>query len=230
MTFTAQYHFRQHSFPHIKGSGQIDGTTSNDVLQVAVAIDVVNGKPKFRVAGMNVQIATFKLHFAHSPLAWLINILEGLFKGAMRDIVQKSVTGALNDVINNKANQAMDRTNFANEVKLFGGKIDFIADMSLPDGAISAAGDRFALSSLGTAFAVGKHDFPPFSPAALPTEMTTGDLANIFVTDYTVNSALYVLHTAGQLSLPILPADVPDWSMIKLNTTSLKCKLFQHYF
>jgi hypothetical protein len=86
LTFTAHYHFRRHSYvviflailyfehrwPHVSGSGDIDGQTSGDVIQVAFAIDAVNGKPSFRLTGINVQIQQFKLHFKHSPVGTFV--------------------------------------------------------------------------------------------------------------------------------------------------------------
>jgi hypothetical protein len=227
LTFTAHYHYRRHAWPHVSGSGDVTGSTSGDVIQVTISIDMQNGKPVFKLAAINVQIATFKLHFEHSTLAWLMNLIEGLFKKSMRDLVSKSVTGALTDLVNNKLNAAMDRTHFAREVKY--GNLDFVFDASLANGGVAAQETFLSLSSIVTSFAPGKKDFPPFQPVTLPTSLITQDLANVFISDYVFNSASYALHNSGQLKLPILPTDVPDWSPIKLNTTSLKLYLPELY-
>jgi hypothetical protein len=116
----------------------------------------------------------------------------------MRDIVQKSVSQALTNFINTKMNEIMARINFAREVK-YGEqvKVDFVMDMSLPNGGVSAAGEFLSIGSIATSFAPGHRDFPPFQPVALPISQTTPDLANIYISDYIINSATNALHTAG---------------------------------
>jgi hypothetical protein len=75
-----------------------------------------------------------------------------------------------------------------------------------------------------------KKDLPPFKPVDLPTSpVSAQDDANIFITDYIINSATYTLHNTKQLQYAVLPEDVPSSSPIKLNTTSLKTWLPELY-
>ncbi|XP_014192652.2 bactericidal permeability-increasing protein [Haplochromis burtoni] len=74
------------------------------------------------------------------------------------------------------------------------------------------------LSLKGEFYNIGKHQEPPFSPAAFYLPPQNNNMLYIGMSAFTVNSAAFVYNNAGVLSLSITDDMIPKSSPIRLNT------------
>ena len=69
----------------------------------------------------------------------------------------------------------------------------------------------------------------PFSPAPLPPIHVDGQMLYVWMTDYTLNTAGYVLQQAGRLSFTVTPEMVPN-AILNTSTFKLLVPKLYHYF
>jgi lipopolysaccharide-binding protein len=232
ISFKADWAYKQQSWPHASGNGDAEGSAQNTTIAVGLTIDAVSGKVKFATTQVTIKIGDSKIEIHGGVIAWVISLLEGLFRKSIQSAIENAVQKAITDGINVKLNESIQKASFTPEVKIpkTNPKLDWIVDLSLPVGGIVVTEQYISIASSLTSYPLNKKDPPPFKPVDLPTTpISTQDDANVFISDYIANSAFYTLHTTGQLQYAILPSDVPADSPIKLNTTAFKSWLPELY-
>ncbi len=152
-------------------------------------------------------------------------MFDKLFKSEVRDLIQNGIRDTVNNMINNVANQAINAYNFILPVKSkdIPPSIDFELDIRLPADGIYIASNYLWASSVLTSNPVGR-TIPQPGNVPLPTTPTVQDSTNFYLSDYVFNSMFGALQASNQLHYIVLPSQVPDWSPVKLNTSSFKCK------
>ncbi|KAK1902106.1 Bactericidal permeability-increasing protein [Dissostichus eleginoides] len=102
-------------------------------------------------------------------------------------------------------------------------KVDKFAEIEysmVASPAVSKTSIDFGLK--GEFYNIGKHQEPPFSPAAFSLPPQVNNMLYIGVSSFPIESAAFVYNTAGALSLDITDDMIPKISPVRLNTERLE--------
>ncbi|KAK0062630.1 bactericidal permeability-increasing protein, partial [Biomphalaria pfeifferi] len=164
-------------------------------LTVTVEIDQFEDtSPKLVSRSCSANIGDFNVNF-QGNLAWLLNLLKGLFSGMIKDIVRSKVCDKVKDVISHDA---------ANQLR----KITLEADIIDTDAA------------KGSCLLEGRQTNQiPFSPGAIPAWTDNSRMFYLWMTDYVQKTLGYAAHSHGYLQFLISPDRLPAQAKSFLNTT-----------
>jgi len=217
-TLTANWHGREKIWPHPSGSGTATVAISQTSARTLVQFSVSNGHPTVNAAGTTASVGNLDLHFSGSHLDFLLNLLKGIFKGAIKGDAEKGIADTINSEIDTALNNVL--ASFPVDFKL--GTLAEI-DLSLVDSE-SFGANFMSLPLHGEFYAQNAHSEAPYQPTALPTydAASSSAMAQLFVSSYVLETAGYVNWKAGAFSGVITAAMVPPQSPIQFNTTSFQ--------
>ena len=207
------FHWREHSWPHVSGSGSADVAISSTSVSVVVAVGESNQRPTVGVSSAAVDIGGFSIH-VHGSESWLYNWLVGLFKGSIKGSIQSSLKDAIVNAVNQQAEHALATIPIVQKIDDFS-SIDY-AMLASP--VISSS----ALTSehLGQFQSNAPSPPSPWDPVSLPSTVSSSDEINLVLSTEVANSAGYVYFKAGALTTTV--KELPSWSPVRLNTTDFK--------
>lgn len=181
---------------------------------------LVPGKliPTASIASINIDL-DFDFDIHGSIIASIIDLVKGKIKSIIYDQIQ-----------NNLKNQIVQKVNeiIADSVKKLPvyvpiGKYDLAVDYSLISDP-KVLDNYLILNSNGAIVNVNNSDSlvnPYTIPDNLPDYDKSGKLAQVFASDYSINTAFRTLHLTKLLKIKVSSNDIPSDSPIQLNTTSL---------
>jgi hypothetical protein len=195
-----------------------------------VSFTVANGKPVVKATNVDIQLKNTSLSIHGGATGWFADLIDKLFKDQIRELVQKEIIKEVQNVIDNVANQLISQFDFVQEIKSAGKPpaIDFDFDFTLPVNGIVITDSFLSVSSSLTSRPLGKN-IPQPPKVVLPSSPTVPDNTNFYVSDYITNSVFGALQASDQLQYIVLPEQVPDWSPVKMNTSSFKLWLPELY-
>uniref|UniRef100_A0A8C9Z4Z9 Bactericidal permeability-increasing protein n=1 Tax=Sander lucioperca TaxID=283035 RepID=A0A8C9Z4Z9_SANLU len=189
----------------IKDSGSFDLNVNDLTITTSIAIKSdETGRPVVSSVSCAATVGSASIKF-HGGASWLYNLFKNFIDKALRNALQKQV----------RANQTL----FLIITLPFWvvAKVDQYAEIEysmVSSPTVSSSSIDFSLK--GEFYNIGKHQEPPFSPAAFSLPPQVNNMLYIGVSVFTTNSAAFVYNTAGALSLYITDDMVS--SPIRLNT------------
>ncbi|KAK9529545.1 hypothetical protein VZT92_013629 [Zoarces viviparus] len=195
----------------IKDSGSFDLSVSDLTITTSIAIKRDGtGRPEVSTVDCAATVGSASIKF-HGGASWLYNLFKKFIDKALRKALEKQicplVAAAVSDL-----NPELKTLNVLAKVDRFA-EIEY-SMVSSPTVSTSS----IALGLKGEFYNIGKHQEPPFSPAAFSLPPQTDNMLFIGLSAFTANSAAFVYNKAGALSLYITDDMIPQGSPVRLNT------------
>ncbi|XP_057218706.1 bactericidal permeability-increasing protein-like isoform X2 [Triplophysa rosa] len=195
----------------IKDSGSFDLAVSALTIRTTIAVmSDETGRPSVSMTSCTADVGSVKVKF-HGGASWLYNLFSSYINKALGSALQKQICPLVAESIAD-VNPHLKTLNVE-------AKVDKYAEIEysmVGSPVISNASIDIGLK--GEFYNTGQHKEPPFSPApfSLPSQNT--NMLYFGVSAFTINSAGFVYHSAGALSLNITDDMIPSSSPIRLNT------------
>ncbi|XP_075951871.1 bactericidal permeability-increasing protein [Anarhichas minor] len=197
----------------IKDSGSFDLSVSDLTITMSIAIKSdETGHPAVSTVDCAATVGSASIKF-HGGASWLYNLFKKFIDKALRNALQKQICPLVADAVSD-LNPQLKTLNVVAKVDQFA-EIEYFM-VSSPTVSTSS----IELGLKGEFYNIGKHQEPPFSPAAFSLPPQTNNMLYIGLSAFTANSAAFVYNTAGALSLYITDDMIPQGSPIRLDTTT----------
>ncbi|XP_031136609.1 bactericidal permeability-increasing protein-like [Sander lucioperca] len=195
----------------IKDSGSFDLNVNDLTITTSIAIKSdETGRPVVSSVSCAATVGSASIKF-HGGASWLYNLFKNFIDKALRNALQKQICPLVADAVSD-LNPQLKTLNVVAKVDQYA-EIEY-SMVSSP--TVSSSSIDFSLK--GEFYNIGKHQEPPFSPAAFSLPPQVNNMLYIGVSVFTTNSAAFVYNTAGALSLYITDDMIPQGSPIRLNT------------
>ncbi|KAM7423157.1 hypothetical protein PAMA_010944 [Pampus argenteus] len=191
----------------IKDHGSFDLDVNGVTITTSIAVKSdETGRPTVSSVSCQAAVGSASIKF-HGGASWLYNLFKSFVDKGLRNALEKQVADAVSEL-----NPQLKTLNVVAQVDKYA-EIEY-SMVSSP--AVSNSSIDFSLK--GVFYNIGKHQEPPFSPAAFTLPPQINDMLYIGVSAFTTNSAAFVYNKAGALSLYITDDMIPQSSPIRLNT------------
>ncbi|KAM6947471.1 bactericidal permeability-increasing protein isoform 1-T3 [Lycodopsis pacificus] len=195
----------------IKDSGSFDLSVSDLTITTSIAIKRDGtGRPEVSTVDCTATVGSASIKF-HGGASWLYNLFKKFIDKALRNALQKQICPLVANAVSD-LNPQLKTLNVVAKVDQFA-EIEY-SMVSSPTVSTSS----IELGLKGEFYNIGKHQEPPFSPAAFSLPPQTDNMLYIGLSAFTANSAAFVYNKAGALSLYITDDMIPQGSPIRLNT------------
>ncbi|XP_070758063.1 bactericidal permeability-increasing protein [Enoplosus armatus] len=195
----------------IKDSGSFDLNVNGLAITTSLAVrSDETGRPAVSSAGCAASIGGASIKF-HGGASWLYNLFKNFVDKALRNALQKQICPLVADAVSD-LNPQLKTLNVVAQVDKYA-EIEY-SMVSSP--TVSKSSIDFSLK--GEFYNIGRHQEPPFSPAAFSLPPQINNMLYIGVSAFTANSAAFVYNRAGALSLYITDDMIPQGSPVRLNT------------
>lgn len=208
---TMNWQYREDSWPHVSDSGTADVSGSSITIGVTIAIGEASGRPTATAASCSVDIGSLDITL-HGGASWLYNLFINLFAGQIKSATESQLQTAIPQNINTGLANTLATLPIEEPIN---SKIEINYEMQA---APTITPNYFTLLNLGEFYDNTNPTEAPFSPAALPDTVTI-EMAQVFISDFVLNSASYVLFTEGQMATIITDSQLPPDAPLRLNTT-----------
>jgi lipopolysaccharide-binding protein len=229
----AQWHYREHGFPHISDSGRVDVNTGIDIaILVHVSTDasghlVINIDPN---VGVNIHDFNIKLHGGAS---WLYNLIKGLFEGSIKHSVENVIRDQISGSLNAQLQKLISSINY--QVQVGAHDANVFLDLSMSQAIFSATPPpSFGMGSKGLFYQQNGQEYAGPPPPVVPYRQLTSNtnMIQVIITDYVVNSLGWAWYQSGRLTKTLTDKDIPAQVPIRLNTkffVTIAPELYQKY-
>ncbi|KAH9507630.1 hypothetical protein Btru_053298 [Bulinus truncatus] len=193
-------------FVPISNSGKVSARFGHVSLTVTAGIDQFeDGSPKLNARDCQANIGDFDFKFGGS-LAWLLNLLKGLFRGK------------IHDVLNEKSFSILNKHVFFIPVEADIFK-KFVIDYHLTAPLLFT--DNFLESQHKGAvyWKDSRQDTIPFSPDVIPDRDDYSHMINIWMTEFPLKTLTYAAHMHDYLQYIISTDTMPEKHKTYLQTT-----------
>lgn len=198
----------------ISDHGSFDLKVSGLTITTTTAINSdETGRPAVSTVDCAATVGRADIKF-HGGASWLYNLFTKYIDKGLRNTMQKQICPLVDKAVSDLNSQLKTLNVLA--------KVDEYAEIeySMVSSPV-VSNSSIDLSLKGEFYNIGKHQEPPFSPAAFSLPAKTDNMLYIGVSAFTANSAAFVYNTAGALSLYITDDMIPQTSPFRLNTKTL---------
>ncbi|XP_065129072.1 bactericidal permeability-increasing protein-like isoform X2 [Paramisgurnus dabryanus] len=197
----------------IKDSGSFDLAVSGLTISTTLAVTSdETGRPSVSMTSCTSTLGSVNVKF-HGGASWLYNLFSSYIDKALQSALQQQICPLVSDSIAD-INPHLKTLNVVAEVDKYA-EIEY---SMVGSPVISNSSIDFGLK--GEFYNMGQHKEPPFSPTPFSLPFQSNNMLYIGVSAFTINSAGFVYHSAGALSLNITDDMIPSSSPIRLNTKS----------
>ncbi|XP_030633320.1 bactericidal permeability-increasing protein-like [Chanos chanos] len=195
----------------IRDSGSFDLSVNDLTITTSIAIlRDATGRPAVNSAGCSATVGSAKVKF-RGGASWLYNLFRSSAGKAIRKALEKKICPLVAKTIPDM-NPRLKTLNVL-------AKVDKYAEIEYSMVASPVISkESIDLSLKGEFYNIGQHREPPFSPTPFSLPLQNSNMLYIGLSAFTVNSAAFVYHTAGALSLYITDDMIPSNIPIRLNT------------
>lgn len=137
------FRWRKVHWPHLSDHGTLTADTSGGSINLVTSVTSVDGKPHLNVVTSTADFSDFTIHFS-GKVAWLYNLIVDLFKNALKDAVNKAVSGAISNALDDSVNKALASLKMTTEIG--GGKSRANLDYELV--SVNATSSYMAVADL----------------------------------------------------------------------------------
>lgn len=195
----------------IKDSGSFDLKVSALTVTTSIAIKSdETGRPTVSSVNCAANVGSASIKF-HGGASWLYNLFKNFIDKALRNALQKQICPLVADAVSD-LNPQLKTLNVVAKVDQYA-EIEY-SMVTSP----TVSSSSIDLSLKGEFYNIGKHQEPPFSPAAFSLPPQINNMLYIGLSAFTADSAAFVYNRAGLLSLYITDDMIPKGSPIRLNT------------
>ncbi|KAM4587911.1 bactericidal permeability-increasing protein-like isoform 1-T3 [Odontesthes bonariensis] len=195
----------------IKDSGSFDLNVNGLTITTSIAIKSdETGRPAVSSVNCGATISRASIKF-HGGASWLYNLFKSFVDKALRNALQKQICPLVAEAVSD-LNPRLKTLNVLAKVDQYA-EIEY-SMVSSPE--VSNSSIDFSLK--GEFYNIGKHEEPPFAPAAFSLPPQANNMLSIGISAFTANSAAFVYNKAGALSLYITDDMIPQGSPFRLNT------------
>ncbi|XP_076609283.1 bactericidal permeability-increasing protein [Chaetodon auriga] len=195
----------------IKDSGSFDLNVNGLTIATSIAVKSdETGRPEVSSANCDATVGSVRIKF-RGGASWLYNLFRKFIEKALRNSLQKQICPLVVDAISD-LNPKLKTLNVVAKVDQYA-EIEY-SMVSSP--TVSNSSIDFSLK--GEFYNIGKHQEPPFSPAAFSLSPQINNMLYMGLSTFTTNSAAFVYNKAGALSLYITDDMIPQSSPFRLNT------------
>ena len=215
------WHYKEHSFPHISDSGSADASTKGSSFQVSTVLSNSNGKPAVGGTTCSVNLNDFDIDL-HGGASWLYQLFVNIFSSNIKHSVQDNVSQAVVQAVNQQAEKALASLNLIVQIDKTA-SVDFsmVGDPTI-------TGTYITIPDKGEFYLNSGHTESPYVPGPLPDTIDSSML-QFLIDEYVLDSAGYVYQQGNVLQTVITQKDIPSTIPIKLNTASFKVSIPQLY-
>mmetsp|Transcript_11305 Transcript_11305/g.42355 ORF Transcript_11305/g.42355 Transcript_11305/m.42355 type:complete len:536 (-) Transcript_11305:1505-3112(-) len=218
LSASGNWHYREHSWPHISDHGSIDvhvGLSSLD-LNVQAVLD-----PSHK-SGLRVSMPSAQLHFSsfsikvHGGASWLYNLIISALKGSIEKSIEKAISEQVPPQVTKQLQSMLDQQDL--QVPISNGV--FLAFD--PREVQFVDNDHVTLGASGEFI---KKDVPPCpgDPSSTP-DTVNNKMVQIFITDHVLTSAGWTFDKAQLMQTLVTQHDIPASWPVQLNTSYLPFK------
>lgn len=193
--------------------------------QVAFKLGTTNSHlvPGKLIPTASIEYININLDFDFDIHGSIIASIVDLVKGKIKSIINDQIQNNLKIQIIQKVNELI--TDSVNQLPVYVplGQFDLAVDYSLIS-APKVLDNYIIINSNGAIVNPNNPDTlvnPYIIPDNLPDYDQSGKLAQVFASDYSINTAFRTLHLTKLLKIKISSSDIPSDSPVQLNTTSL---------
>ncbi|CAI8057853.1 Lipopolysaccharide-binding protein [Geodia barretti] len=220
---TADWHYREDSWPHISDSGSLDVSGSSISLEVGVVMGADSkGHATLSSTTCSFNIGNLDVHFSGGA-AWLYNLFSDDIADSLKDSLRGQVCDEAKSTINTQGNAALETLPVIVQVDSIS-EIDFRLLQSP-----SFTSEYMETLHKGEFYSIAHPVEAPFTPPPLPPIANTTKMIYFWLTDYIAESAGFVYTMAGALQYNITPDMIPSSFPFKLNTASFKALIPELY-
>lgn len=195
----------------IKDSGSFDLKVSALTVTTSIAIKSdETGRPTVSSVNCAANVGSASIKF-HGGASWLYNLFKNFIDKALRNALQKQICPLVADAVSD-LNPQLKTLNVVAKVDQYA-EIEY-SMVTSP----TVSSSSIDLSLKGEFYNIGKHQEPPFSPAAFSLPPQINNMLYLGLSAFTADSAAFVYNRAGLLSLYITDDMIPKGSPIRLNT------------
>ncbi|XP_030634174.1 bactericidal permeability-increasing protein-like [Chanos chanos] len=197
----------------IKDSGSFDLSVNDLTISTSIAIrSDETGRPAVNSAGCSATVGNTKIKL-HSGASWLYNLFSFFTDKILGKALERQICPLVVETI-------VEMNHYLKSLNVLA-EVDEYAEIEYPMVAspvISKSSIDFSL--MGEFHSTGQHHWSaaPFSPTAFSLPPQDSNMLYIGLSAFTVNSAAFVYHTAGALSLYITDDLIPPSIPIRLST------------
>uniref|UniRef100_A0A665WEG7 Bactericidal permeability-increasing protein n=1 Tax=Echeneis naucrates TaxID=173247 RepID=A0A665WEG7_ECHNA len=196
-------------FFRIMKSGSFDLNVDRLGVSANIAIKSDStGRPVVSTPSCSASVGSVRVKF-RGGASWLYNLFNKFINKALRKAMQKQ---------KNNIHQIC----LVVSLMLILAKVDKLAEIDYSmTSSPTISKSSIDLNMKGEFYNIGRHQEPPFSPAAFSLPPQVNKMAYIGMSAFTANSAGFVYNRAGILTLNITDDMIPKSSPIRLNTRAL---------
>ena len=194
---TAHVKAKHKHFPHISASTDIRVDLSDVSFSTAIKLlrNPTNGHATLSTAACSSDVGNVHLSF-HGSSSWLYKHFDHELKSKFKKNFHSAFCSKVTDELNNKGNKALESLPLFSKVK------DYMINYTLTQDPSYT--DSYMAVFLKGAFQPQNQQIPiPFTPAPFPPVKTDGRMMYVWLSDYILNSAGYVLQQTGILQYTI---------------------------
>jgi lipopolysaccharide-binding protein len=211
----ADWHYKEHSWPHISDSGSLDMSVRGVTLSVSAIVNKDStGHPTLKSTSCSINIGSLDVTF-HGGASWLYNLFADNIADSVKHGIQSQLCPAATDAINKNANHALETLPVIE-------KVDTTSEVNyelISDPIFTAT--YVETQHKGEFLSITNPVEAPISPSPLPSINETEKMMYLWVTDYVANTAGIVYQSSGILVYNVTQDMIPSNVPIKLNTASL---------
>ncbi|XP_071349609.1 bactericidal permeability-increasing protein-like [Trachinotus anak] len=198
----------------IRKSGSFDLSVSGLSMSPTLAIKSDGtGRPAVSTVNCAANIGSTSVKLRGGP-RWLFSLFKKKINSAVQRAMQKQICPLVAKALSG-VNPQLKTLNVVAKVDKHA-EIEY-SMVSSPTVSTSS----IDLSLKGEFYNIGKHQEPPFRPVAFSLPPQTKNMMYVGMSAFTFNSAGFVYHRAGVLSLNITDDMIPRSSPVRLNTRTL---------
>ncbi|PWA23386.1 hypothetical protein CCH79_00016471 [Gambusia affinis] len=180
----------------IKDSGSFDVNVNGLTISTSIVVKSdATGRPVVSSTNCVASVASAKVKF-HGGASWLYNLFSKFINKALRNALQKQICPLVDKTVTG-LNPKLQTLNVLAKVDKYA-EIEY-SMVSSP--VISQS--TLDLNLKGQFYNIGKHQEPPFTPAAFSLPSQNNNMVYMALSAFTANSAGFVYNKAGVLSLYI---------------------------
>ncbi|XP_042262757.1 bactericidal permeability-increasing protein-like isoform X2 [Thunnus maccoyii] len=195
----------------IKDRGSFDLNVNGVTITTTIAIKSDGtGRPAVSSVNCAATVGSASVKF-RGGASWLYNLFKRFVDKALRSAMQKQMCPLVASAVSDLNPQLKTLNVLAKVDKHAEIEYSMVSSPTLSKSSID-------LSLKGEFYNIGKHQEPPFSPAAFSLPPQIDNMLYIGMSAFTPNSAAFVYNRAGVLSLFITDDMIPQSSPIRLNT------------
>ncbi|CAL1544081.1 unnamed protein product [Lymnaea stagnalis] len=199
-------------FIPISVSGGVTVKFSGIRFSLTLGIDIdASSRPLLRMRSCSSNIGGFDLNF-NGGVAWLLNLLKGLFLGMIKNMIQSKICDVVRDTINGPGADVLKQLQLSADVE------KFVVDYSLTSPFIFTS-DYLETQHKGEVFWKGDHTESPFSAPVMSPFSENTNMAEVLLSQYSVSTLVYVAHKHRLLQFDLTPDQLPVDTRHFLRTT-----------